>query len=150
MPFSDIFCDGLGSCPVVSLPTGDFQLDIEFIPLARELIDDFVEQENAVWVQIGEDVKDPDEPWKVTRGTSVEYAVKIVFLQDTLEDRQLLRYLKKTEVDTGNVNGIMYSYGFEPSLKDIVKWNGRELAINNVDPISPVDEVIIYMIEFAV
>lgn len=121
----------------------------EFIELAVELIDEFVEEPNATWVLIpNSDTPDTDKPWDVTRPTTTEHEVRIVFLQDDLEDRQLLKYLKGTETNNGQINGIMYPSGFEPSLKDVVKFDGQELVVRAIDPIKPFDEVIIYILEF--
>lgn len=124
-------------------------ITLEFIELAVELIDDFVEEPNAVWVSIANDsVADSDEPWNTTVGNSKKYDVKIVFTQDALEDRQLLRYLDKTAMRTGQVNGIMYDTGFAPKLKDIVKWDSKELVVRAIDPIQTIDDVIVYILEF--
>lgn len=122
---------------------------LEFLELAIELIDDFVPEPNATWRIIQNDVvADPDKPWETTRGTATTKPVKIVFVQDTLEDRQLLRYLSKTEVNIGLVNGIMYHTDFNPSLKDTVLWQGRELTVSAIDPIQPFDTPIVYILEF--
>ena len=121
---------------------------VEFAELAVEIIDDFVESPNAVWVSIPVDVPSETNDWDIERATATEYPVKIVFLQDDLEDRQLIQYLKKTAVPTGLVNGIMYPQGFVPNLKDIVRWQGRELNVRAIDPIAPIDCPIIYMLEF--
>jgi len=124
-------------------------LTLEFIEMAIELIDEFIPEPNAIWKIISNDtVVDPNKPWEVTRGSTSNRDVKIVFLPDNLEDRQLLRYLKATERNEGNVNGIMYRTDFDPKLKDIVLWQNRELVVNAIDPIQPFDNVIIYMIEF--
>lgn len=122
---------------------------LEFLELAIELIDDFVPEPNANWKVIQNDtVPDPEKPWEIIRGTATLIPVKIVFVQDTLEDRQLLRYLKGTEANVGQVNGIMYHTDFAPSLKDIVLWQGRELTISAIDPIQPFDTPIVYLLEF--
>jgi len=124
-------------------------LTTEFAELAIELIDEFVESPNAVWVSIGQAIiVDETEPWNTTIGPDQSYDVKIVFFQDTREDRELLKFLRGTELANGTVNGIMYCYDFEPTLKDIVKWQGKELIVKAVDPIAPVDRPIVYILEF--
>jgi hypothetical protein len=144
--FGDLF--GLSSSS--SVVTDDTApITIEFIELAIELLDEVIPQPNALWVSIANDtVEDIDEPWKTIHGSSTERAVKILFTMDALEDRQLLKYLKNTETNDGQINGIMYRTDFEPSLKDIVKWGGQELVVRAIDPIKPIDEVIIYVLEF--
>lgn len=121
----------------------------EFIELAIELIDEFIPEPNCEWFSIQNDnVSDVDKPWRVTVGNSVKRPVRILFTLDALEDRQLLKYLKGTEANDGQVNGLMYHSGFEPKLKDIVKWNDQELVIRAINPIAPIDSVIIYDLEF--
>lgn len=124
---------------------------LEFLQVAREIIDDFLSATNAEWVAVAEDtIPNPDEPWVTERGTETRTPVKIVFLQDQMEDRQFLRYLEGTNINVGQVNGIMYPYPqFTPSKKDIVVFNNEELAIKAIDPLTPIDEPIIYLLEFA-
>lgn len=122
---------------------------LEFIELATEIIDDFVEEPNAVWVSIGNgELSDDNEPWNVTRGTTEPHDIRIVFLQDTKEDRQLLKYLKGRVVNSGQVNAIMYQQGFDPKLKDIVEWEGQQLEVRAIDPVQVIDKPIIYIMEF--
>lgn len=126
-----------------------FAITEEFVELAVELIDDFLDEPNAIWVSIpNDDVPNLDEPWNVEREESIETPVKIVFTMDALEDRQLLKYLKGTEANDGQINGLMYPQGFEPKLKDIVKFDGQELVVRAIDPIKPFDKPIIYIMEF--
>lgn len=147
---SSLFGSLFGALPVASNVAIDAQpITLEFVELAVELIDEFIEEPNAIWLSIQNDsLISNDRPWEVQRGSSIEHAVKIVFLQDDLEDRQLIKYLKGTETTNGQVNGIMYDYGFTPSLKDVVKWQGRELVVNAIDPLAPIDKAIIYILEF--
>ena len=119
----------------------------EFIELAVELIDDCIEEPNAVWISIENDIQDPECPGRVTRGNCEEYDVRIVFDLDRLEDRQFLKYRKGRTTNNGQVNAIMYQTEFEPKLKDIVIRQGQELTVNNVDPIQPADAPIIYLME---
>lgn len=121
----------------------------EFIEVAIEIIDDFVEEPNAVWQSIiNDEVAETDEPWNVTRGEPTPHDIRIVFLQDALEDRQLLKYLKGRVVNSGQVNAIMYQQGFDPKLKDVVSWEGRELVVRAIDPIQVIDKPIVYILEF--
>lgn len=121
----------------------------EFIEVAIEIIDDFVEEPNAVWLSVSNgEVADTDEPWNVTRGDTEPHDIRIVFLQDALEDRQLLKYLKGRVVNSGQVNAIMYRQGFDPKLKDIVQWQGQQLEVRAIDPVQVIDEPIVYIMEF--
>ncbi|MCC6271127.1 MAG: hypothetical protein IT190_07605 [Microbacteriaceae bacterium] len=146
----NLFGNLFGASGSSSVMSGDLRpLTIEFIELAIELIDEAIPTPNAVWVSISSDaVDDVDEPWKTVQGQSTEYPVRLLFTLDALEDRQLLKYLKHTEANDGQVNGLMYRTDFEPTLKDIVKWNNQELVVRAINPITPIDGVIIYVLEF--
>lgn len=146
--FGNLFGGAGGFTSQDPISTEAQPITVEFLEMAIELIDDFVESPNAEWVEIANDQAATDEPWKTGFGQNNRHNVKIVFLQDTLEDRQLLKYLKGTEVKNGNVNGIMYPQGFTPTLKDVVLWQGRQLTVNAIDPLAPVDSPIIYIMEF--
>lgn len=122
---------------------------LEFIEVAIEIIDDFVEEPNAVWLSVDNgEVADTDEPWNITRGSTESHDVRIVFLQDALEDRQLLKYLKGRVTNNGQVNAIMYRQGFDPKLKDIVQWEGQQLEVRAIDPVQVIDKPIVYIMEF--
>ncbi len=123
-----------------------YAIENEFIQLAKELIDEAIPTPNAVWRQIANDTTpDPNKPWITTLGTNVEYPVRILFVTDTLQDRQILRHLDETTVPVGNTNAIMYKQGFVPTLKDIVLWRGRELPVIHVNEIAPVQDTIVYL-----
>ena len=122
----------------------------EFVELAQEMIDEFIPSPNTVWVSQSENaVADPLKPFMVTKPTETSYNVKILFARDDLEDRQFYRYRKDTSMADGQINGWMYkSASFTPKLKDTVKFNGDVLTVNAIDPIQPVDGVILYFLEF--
>lgn len=148
MSFASFF-GGLTPTPVV-LSTATFKVDIEFIALARELIDEFIEVPNAIWSSISDGNSDPSSPWSTTRGGTVDHAVKIYFFRDTRQDREFLRYMAGMSANIGDVNGIMYQTDFEPSTKDSVTFNDRKLAVKNVNALQPVDRAIVYFMEFGV
>lgn len=127
----------------------DYEIDIEFIELAKEIIDDFVPESNAVWQSIANDtVPNPSEPFKTERGLSTSYPVSIVFIPKGLENKELLKYRRFTEVPEGHIVGLMYKTDFVPTLKDICKWNGREYTVRAIDEITPIEQTILYIIEF--
>lgn len=133
----------------VTLPGGNFALDIEFLQVVRELIDDFVEKPNAVWKSIGGDVvADPNKPFITTMGATTEAAVKIVFYSPNLQKAKDLQFMPYSEVQEGRINGLMYAYDFTPTLKDVVVFRGREIVLVTVDVIQPVDKVLLYDMEF--
>ncbi len=145
--FGNLF--GGGGSGQVTLPTGEFALDIEFLQVVRELIDDFVEKPNAVWKSILNDVAaDPEKPFIRTMGATNEYPVKIVFYQPNLQNAKDLQFMRNAEVQDGRINGLMYAYNFTPTLKDVVVFKGRERVLVSVDVIQPVDKVLLYDMEF--
>ncbi len=91
---------------------------------------------------------DSSKPWKPSAATPDDNTVSIVFLPPTKENKQLIRYLKGTEVPTGSLDGLMHAVSFEPAAKDIVIRDGKELVIKSIDPLSPNGEVILYFLEF--
>ena len=145
MSFADVFCDG--APPIVTLPTGEFQLDIEFLPFACELIDEFIEKVNSIWVSIAEDTEsDPATPWDITPGANIERAIKMIFLPESRVGREFLQYVPDSMMNRGYIYGIMCNHGFEPKIKDIVIYNDQHLTVHSVNPIQPVDQSIVYIV----
>lgn len=112
---------------------------------------------NAIWVKKGSPaVIDDGAPWNTQPAVEVEHDVRILFLPDDLEDRQLYKYLRKTEVAEGQVNGWMYHYdAFDPLLNDVVRRplehdpeNFEELVVRAIDPLRPENQTVIYFFEF--
>jgi len=130
----------------------------EFLADAIEEIDYWTpDGPNAIWVKKGTPtVPDVNKPWDILPPVEVEHDVRIVFLPDDLEDRQLYKYLRKTEVAQGQVNGWMYHYdAFDPLLNDVVRrpkehdpGNYDELIVRAIDPLRPDNQTIIYFMEF--
>lgn len=121
---------------------------VEFAAMAVEMIDEFITNTNAVWVSSAENtVSDSNKPWEVGSSVETRTNVKILFLRDKLEDRQLLRYLKEAPLSSGQVNGLMYPYSFTPRLKDSVEFQGKTYSVHAIDPIQPIDQPILYTLE---
>ena len=91
---------------------------------------------------------DPLKPWEKSSDTIIEVPVQILFEFDDLEDRQLIHYLKNTEVQRGLVNGMMHVVDFEPTTTDTVLSNGIELVIATLDVLQPGDIILYHLIEF--
>ena len=62
--------------------------------------------------------------------------------------RETIAYLRGTEVPTGSVMGLMGAVNFEPSLKDVVIRDGKELRLENIDVLSPNGKTILYTVVF--
>jgi|TARA_R110002096_G_scaffold321278_5_gene515399 hypothetical protein len=123
----------------------------EFVEFSVELIDSFIETTNATWVSVSDNTYNTsnDTPYIIEKPTLTETPVKILFQRDDLEDRQLNKYRKETSLSDGQINGWMYAYSnFQPKLKDIVYWQGYTLNVAAIDPVQPIDDVIVYFIEF--
>lgn len=124
-----------------------YEIESEFIELAKEMIDEIIPTPNAIWRKIENDtVTDPDKPWATVRGDSQEFPVRILMVTDNSQGRQFLRHLEETVVPVGNTNAIMYEHDFTPTLKDIVMWRGREIVVLDVKEISPVEGVVLYLL----
>jgi len=139
--------------PVIATPltSSTYPADIKFSRIAAKLINKYIPTTNASWFVVSNNpTVDPNKPYIVGKSTTTEYDVKILFVQDDLEDRQFLRYRKSTTVVDGQVNGYMLAYNeFEPKLKDVVNFGDeRLLTVNAIDPIQPIDKVLLYFIEF--
>ncbi len=119
-----------------------------FIANAIRLIDKTIPDPNAEWVSVSDAAATPDEPWVVGGRVSVKTPIRILFDRDTREDRQLDRYEDGSTRRTGQTNAYMYPIaGLEPKLQDTVIWNGTEYTVVNIDPIQPIDDVILYTME---
>jgi hypothetical protein len=124
-----------------------YDIDLEFIELAREIIDEVIPTPNAVWKQIDNDsVLDPNKPWITVRGDSREYPIRILMVTDNSQGREFLRHLEETAVPVGNTNAIMYEHEFTPKQKDVVLWKGREIVVVDVKEICPVESVVLYLL----
>jgi len=89
-------------------------------------------------------------PFLIGAPTKVETPVKILFLPDQLEDRQIQTYFKDTTMGEGQVNGIMYKYPeFEPKLKDTIERDGVTMGVVAIDELRPINNSLLYFIEFA-
>jgi hypothetical protein len=125
-------------------------LEQEFIAVARELIDEFAPEPNAIWVSVSDGpVADPEKPWVVDQSTGLQTPVRIVFFLSTLLNREILQYREGMETKTGEIDAYMYQYSeFEPKLKDYIIWDGRHLKVKSVDAVVPIKEKIIYLLKF--
>lgn len=146
----DFFTDGPGGTCVAEPPIiPAYAIDAEFIELARELIDEFVPTPNASWHSIKNDiVPDANEPWITTRGLTCIWPVRCVFYQDTLQDREFMKFMKGTAIGDGQTNGIFYKTSFTPTLKDVCVWNGRMMTVKFVNEVRVIKDTIIYIVQF--
>ena len=119
----------------------------EFIEVAKDLIDDFIPETNAVWCSVQETV-DPTKPYEQPKRLITKRDVKIFFFtQYSSEAWQ--QYFPDTEFQTGRVQGIMYKYDtFVANKVDFVEFNDEELTIKQLDPMQPIDDIICYFMEF--
>lgn len=104
---------------------------------------------DVTWRQLGRGLPDADKPWRPASATNTDYTVTICFLSPGRTGQELFRYLTKTEVTTGAVNGLMSSVPFVPSVADVVIRDGETLRIKSIDVLSPNGQIILYTIEFA-
>ena len=125
-------------------------IDSDFIELAVELIDEFAETDNATWVSLADNVaSDITEPWIVAQSVPTSTACKIVFVTIERDSHEFRKYRFDQETTDGKVLGLFYKTTFEPKIKDIATWNGRQLKVLALDQITPFENVILYIAEFA-
>ena len=92
---------------------------------------------------------DSSQPWKPTQpATPVEHDVTICFLTVDKDTYETLSYMAGGEVPMGAVMGLMGAVNFEPSLKDVVIRDGKELRLENIDVLSPNGQTILYTVVF--
>lgn len=92
---------------------------------------------------------DSAQPWKPTNtATPVEHDVTICFLTVDKDTYETLSYMEGGEVPMGAVMGLMGAVNFEPSLKDVVIRDGKELRLFNVEELNPNGQTILYTMVF--
>ena len=92
---------------------------------------------------------DASQPWKPTNdATPVEKDVSICFLTVDRMTFETLSFMNGGEVPTGAVLGYMGAVDFEPSLKDVVIRDGKELRLENIDVLSPNGQTMLYTVVF--
>lgn len=92
---------------------------------------------------------DVNKPWDVAQAAPVDHDVTIVFLPDNRDNRELIAYLRGTEVPKGRVTGLMAATSFDPAAKDTVLRNGVALSVECIDALAPDGNAILYTLEFA-
>lgn len=125
------------------------ELTKRFQASALRLINRAIKTPNATWEVVPNDTTpDVDEEWNVEPPSVTAYNIKILLFPSSREDREFLRYINGTAVNTGDLFGIMTKQLFTPSLKDTLLWQGKRLQVSSIDPIQPIDLPIVYLIEF--
>lgn len=108
-------------------------------------------QKNGQLVQWRQPQRTADvaEPWKVDATAPIDHDVYICFLPVNKENRELVHYLRgSNEIKSGSVIGLMGNVSFEPDASNFVIRNGKQLAIQSLDLLSPNGQKILYTIEF--
>lgn len=107
--------------------------------------------ETVTWNRYGESVpEETDEPWNATDIDPIQTPVKVAFFPTGSSISQLIRFMKNSDITTGNELGYMAQVPFVPSAKDtLTRKNGSEYRIKSIDPLDPNGEgVILYTLEF--
>ena len=92
---------------------------------------------------------DSSKPWKPSNpATPVENDVSICFLTIDRQTYETLSYMAGGEVPMGAVMGLMGAVDFEPSLKDVVIRDGKELQLFNIQELKPNGQTILYTLVF--
>lgn len=106
--------------------------------------------QSVVWNQLNNaSPADPSKPWKPGAAGATPHEAFICFVPvRDKETRKLIQYLKGTDVPIGQLAGLMGQVSFEPSIKDVVVRDGKQLAISSIDWLSPNGQKILCTIEF--
>lgn len=107
---------------------------------------------NCTWRQIPDAVPDTSEPWKVAAGVPKDFKnVRVVFLPYTRMGYEFLRLLTGTEIQIGDVKGLMAQQVFKPSITDVlIHPNGTVYRVNKLDPLAPDGTDILYTLDLKV
>jgi hypothetical protein len=105
--------------------------------------------QKVVWRQLPAAVSDPLQPWNGGASVPVNNDVFICFVPvRDRETRKLFQYLTGTEIEIGQLAGLMGNVPFDPKPKDIVLRDGVELRIASLDLLSPNGQKILWTVEF--
>jgi len=102
---------------------------------------------------ITQTITNPAKPWEATDST-ISTNLKMIFLSpsasgESLLGRELLQYMKGTEVSFGEIRGLMAFHStVVPKMADIVVRDSKELKIKAIDILAPNGQTILYTIEF--
>lgn len=88
------------------------------------------------------------KPWEPGKAKKKNNTVSIVFLPDTRDNRQSIRYTPKTEIVAGSELGLMGAVSFTPVVKDTVIRDGVEMVVKSIDVLRPNGTPILYTMEF--
>lgn len=105
----------------------------------------------CLWRVLPDAVPDTDEPWKVTPVAPIEYRnVKIVFLPFSRLNYEFLRQMTGTEIQIGDMYGLMAQQSFKPTITDLVIRNvdSQVFNIDKISPLAPDGTDILYTINF--
>ena len=92
---------------------------------------------------------DASKPWNGGANVPVESSVYVCFVPVRDRDtRKLFQYLTGTEIQIGQLAGLMGNVSFTPNLNDVVVRDGVELRMSQIDLLSPNGQKILYTLEF--
>lgn len=104
--------------------------------------------QEVVWRKVSTSIPDTAKPWLNGSATPVDKDCVICFLPINKEMREMLTFIRGTEVLGGSVAGLMGAVDFTPSPVDTVIRDGVVYTINNLDILAPNGQVVLYTIEF--
>lgn len=99
---------------------------------------------------------DPDQPWVTGSAVPTDKEVKIAFIPEKEQNRESERFSRATatssalsDVNTGNIVGLMGNVSFVPTLKDLVIRGSEVLKIHTIEKVEPNDEgALLYKVRF--
>ena len=106
--------------------------------------------QKVIWRSLPLSVDDALAPWNGGDITPVNHDVFICFVPvANRSTRQFFQYLTNSEIEIGEIAGLMGNINFEPFPKDVVIRDSKELRISKLDLLSPNGQNILYTIEFS-
>lgn len=103
--------------------------------------------EAVTWVVEGTPTADGATPWITSDGAETSFSVSILYTSHS--DNPLAKLLPGTEIETGELQGLMPAVNFTPKVDDtVIRSNGTKLAIQSVRPLAPSGETILWFLVF--
>ena len=113
------------------------------IATATRLIEKY--GQTITWRKVGILTPDATQPWENTNGTTVDYSPKMVFISKW-RDQILLKYLKGTDIPTGDITGLMATQSFIPAINDTIVRGSDNYVVKDINTVSPNGTAILYVV----
>ena len=102
----------------------------------------------VTWRQIPDTT--PTDPWSTPDPTPIDHDVYMCFIPYTHTEQylNLISRMKDGETPQKTISGLLAAVPFIPSIKDVIIHDGVEMRIDNIEPLNPNGQDIMYVVEF--